>query len=465
MRKEKLRILLTNTLAREGGAEQVASSLLLGFLERGHGAWLAVGVNNSLAPNVVLVDNTRTSNLWSRFWWSIHKRTTQIHSKFGRWGERIRRGLALMAEPLGILETLRGYENSHYPGTYQLLNLLPQRPDILHLHSLQRGYFELESLPYLSKQVPTVLTLHDAWLLSGHCTHPFGCDRWLTGCGRCPDLSIPPAILRDETARNWQRKKRVFAQSRLWIAADSHWLMEKVRASMLTYVDARVIYPGIDLRVFSTRNRKEARHKLNLPPHLRILLFVATKARSNPWKDYQLLKRVAGQVRSLMGDHVILLVVGDPLSGELAEEDDVWFAPPTIQPEQLALYYSAADIYVHATHVETFGLTIVEAMASGIPVIATRIAAIPELVVDGRTGYLTPPGDSTDMANRIVEILNNNDLQQSLGNAALEFAKRFDVNRTVEAYLQWYYEILAEDRESQGPMQMYRSTHWTQESS
>jgi glycosyltransferase involved in cell wall biosynthesis len=335
-----------------------------------------------------------------------------------------------------------GYENSHFPGTYSLLNLPPQCPDLLHCHSLQRGYFELEALPSLSWQIPTVLTLHDAWLLSGHCTHPFGCERWRTGCGECPDLTIPPALLRDGTAQNWQRKRNIFAASRLWIAADSKWLLEKVQSSMLSYVEARVIYPGIDLETFHPGDKLQARVELDLPPDASILLFVAHRARRNPWKDYNLLQQMIMRVREQVEGEVILLVIGDPASNALSVHDGEWLAGPVESSLQLARYYRAADIYVHATHVETFGLTLVEAMASGIPIVATRTAAIPELINDEESGFLVTPHNIENMTARVVELLKNPEQRHEMGHNSWQRSKRFDVNRTVENYLEWYHEIL-----------------------
>lgn len=439
----QLRVLLANTLDQEGGAEQVAWSLLQGYRARGHQAWLAVGVKKSVDPHVLLIDNAKTGNGWSRFWWKAQKQSTKLHGKFARWGEKTRRALALVAAPQGIVETLQGHENSHFPATYALLDLPPQRPDLLHCHSLQRGYFELEALPFLSQQVPTVLTLHDAWLMSGHCTHPFTCERWRVGCGHCPDLTIAPAILRDGSAHNWQRKRDLFRQSRVWIATDSQWLMDKLRASMLSYVDARVIYPGIDLGIFRSGNRQQARVELGLPAAAKILLFVAHRARRNPWKDYALLKQVVERVRQEIQGEVILLVAGDPAAETITVHEGVWLAPSIATSQELARYYQAADLYVHATHVETFGLTLVEAMAAGIPVVATRTAAIPEVVADEETGFLTRPGDVEEMAARVLQLLNDGEQRLAMGQRAGQRAQQFDVNRTINSYLDWYNEILA----------------------
>src|SRR5204862_2786030 len=112
-----------------------------------------------------------------------------------------------------------------------------------------------------SHQVPLVLTLHDGWLLSGHCAHSLDCERWTIGCGHCPDLTLDPAIRRDATAYNWRRKHELFKNSRLYIATPSRWLMQKVERSMLaTYVlGARIIPNGVDLPIFHPADQQAAR--------------------------------------------------------------------------------------------------------------------------------------------------------------------------------------------------------------
>ena len=109
--------------------------------------------------------------------------------------------------------------------------------------------------------MPTVLTLHDAWLLSGHCAHSFDCERWKTGCGECPDLTIEPAIRRDATADNWVRKRDIYARSRLYVATPSPWLMGRVEQSMLAPAveQARVIPNGVDLSVFRPADKRSIR--------------------------------------------------------------------------------------------------------------------------------------------------------------------------------------------------------------
>ena len=58
--------------------------------------------------------------------------------------------------------------------------------DVLHLHNLHGGYFDLRHLPRLSPRLPVVVTLHDTWLTSGHCAYTLECERWRDGLRRLP---------------------------------------------------------------------------------------------------------------------------------------------------------------------------------------------------------------------------------------------------------------------------------------
>ncbi len=105
-----------------------------------------------------------------------------------------------MAEPARVLDRRRGVEDFRFPAAWRLAELAPRRPQIVHAHNLHGNYFDLRALPALCQAAPLVLTLHDAWLLAGHCAHSMGCERWRTGCGNCPDLGVYPAVRRDATA-------------------------------------------------------------------------------------------------------------------------------------------------------------------------------------------------------------------------------------------------------------------------
>ncbi|MCK4782756.1 MAG: glycosyltransferase, partial [Desulfobacteraceae bacterium] len=351
-----------------------------------------------------------------------------------------------MGQPKRFLRIQRGYENFYFPGTWQLLDLPRERPDIVHCHNLHGNYFDLRVLPWLSQKVPVVLTLHDAWLLSGHCAHSFDCERWKTGCGECPDLTISPAIKRDATAYNWRRKRDIFAKCRLYVATPCQWLMDRIQQSILAPAieGAKVIPNGIPLSVFHPYDKAEARKELGLPLEAKILLFTANSIRRNIWKDYETLRAAMSKVtRSLTGKSILFLALGESAPTERIGKVEVRFIPYQTNPSVVARYYQAADIYTHAARIDTFPTTLLEALACGTPVVATAVGGIPEQIEDGVTGFLTPPGDDNAMAAQIERLLDDDGLRTRMGVQATKTVRsQFSIKRQVNEYLSWYKEIL-----------------------
>lgn len=202
-----MKILQVNTSDVEGGAAVIARNLMLAYQDLGHQSFMAVGRKESLDDCVSIIpkiDNPARSKK------AILSLDTFLKDKSqniqGLW--RLRQITTRLSEDKTTKEIRKGWENFNFPDTYQLLNFVPEDPDIIHLHNLHGGYFDLRALPTISEKVPTIITLHDMWLLTGHCAHSMSCDRWRTGCGQCPDLEIYPDIKKDATAFNLRRKKK-----------------------------------------------------------------------------------------------------------------------------------------------------------------------------------------------------------------------------------------------------------------
>lgn len=444
-RSKSLSIMQVCTHDIAGGAEKVAFDLFAYCRQRGHRSSLAVGFKHGNDGDIVRIPNTEHRNLWARLWAPDRAAATFINKNVpGGW--RVTGRLAKLSEPHRLIAESRGYEDFDYPGTKYLLDLTNPRPDIVHCHNLHGGYFDLRRLPEISHQVPVVITLHDAWLLSGHCAHSFGCERWKTGCGNCPDLTIYPSIKRDATAYNFGVKADIYRRSRLYVAAPCQWLLDRARHSMLSpgIVDAKVIPNGVDLEVFRPHDRTAARKELNLPEDARILLFIANGIRRNIWKDYDMLRKSVALVAGTCGDKKIrFLALGESAPAEQIGNARIEFVPYQKDPLAISRYYQAADLYVHAARVDTFPNTILEAMACGTPVVATSVGGIPEQIEDGDTGVLVGPGDAEGMASRITELLSSETLRQEIGHSAARKARRdYDLKANANSYLQWYRTII-----------------------
>lgn len=451
-----------STADRLGGAEAIAMQLHRAYRARQHHAKLAVGRKNTSEPGVIQI-RQNVGHAWKRLWWSLHHRLQPYYGRMT--GARsLLRMCHRLAEPAGLIDSLCGFEDFRYPGTHRLLELGDDTPDVVHCHNLHGKYFDLRVLPQWSKQTALVLTLHDAWLFTGHCAHSFDCERWRTGCGQCPDLGIYPAIRRDGTDRNWQRKREIFAKSRLFVATPCRWLMDQVERSILSpaVVDARVIPNGVDRSVFRPGNMSAARRALGWPPDADILLFAANGVRKNQWKDFATLRRALNILASRQTDrHLLFVALGDAAPTERFGKVELRFVEFQSDAQTVARHYQSADLYVHAARVDTFPNTILEALACGVPVVAGAVGGIPEQIrplargkttrndsdgfeADTATGVLVPPGDAEALAEQVTRLLRNDSLRKRMSdNAARDAADRFDHSNQADAYLDWFREIRA----------------------
>lgn len=421
MTTNRRRIVSVNTSDTGGGAERTASLLHEGYRQRGWDAWLLVGDKQG--------DDDRTMLLHT----SPHIDYQPFARALPTGGRAVRKGMA----------ALTGVEDHVFPYSHRVLEATGAHPHIVHLHNLHGPYFDLRAVAPLTRRVPVVLTLHDSWLFTGHCAMPAGCERWVAGCGRCPDLDATPSIRRDATRLNHRRKGRWLRPATLRVAVPSSYLFDRLNRSLLAdaVLDARVIRYGIDLETFVPGDKGEARQRIGLPADELVLVFVAIGARTSGYKDHPTVLAAASAVASAVapaGRSSRLVVLGDggPTEhfGDLTVEHR-GLVPPAVVAE----YLRAADVCVHAAREETFGIALLEALACGTPVAATSVGGVPEALAG--YGQLAPAGDPRELACAIHRALATPEPARS---AAMAYVRRRHGAPTmVSSYLEWFDELLA----------------------
>lgn len=456
-----LNILQVNIFDIAGGAARVAWSLFDRYRQRGHDSYLAVGRKFGTDPDVFEIPNDASRNIWANFW---NRAERQLTNHRIRLLPGLARNLGGIGEPRRWVERQEGIEDFNFPGTHSLFDLLPGTPEVLHAHVLHSGYFDLRVLPLLSSRAPTVITLHDEWMATGHCACSLGCNRWEAGCGHCPDLRIYPSIKRDATTHNWLRKRSIYEGSRLYVATPSKWLMEKARRSILgpAIIESRVIPNGVDLSVFRPWDKRQAREELGIPQDAWVTLFVGHGIRSNPFKDYATIEQAFLNFSAYYPTvKNILICLGENAHDQGSESALIQFVGYQDDSQTMARYYQSSDVYVHAAESEVWGLTITEALACGIPVIATAVGGIPEQIEEGLTGFLVPTKDSKSMVSRMRHLRENDGVRAEISRRAADCAKqRFGLDRMVDDYLTWYEEILENDLHTGWKVKQYqRSGH------
>jgi glycosyltransferase involved in cell wall biosynthesis len=415
-----VKIVTVSTSDVGGGAERSARLLFEAYRARGHDSWLAVGDKQTPDPAVLPFHESPYVD-YRPYGRTLPKRLLAV----GKW-----------------LDHALGREDFRFPFSRHLLTLTGSVPDIVHCHNLHGGFFDLRVLAPVSRRVPVFLTLHDLWAVTGHCAFPLGCECWRTGCGACPDLAIPPAVARDGTRGNWRRKRRIWARSGLRVALPCRWLEERVAHSILApaIAEARVIPNPVDLAAFRPGNRDVARRTLALPAEADLVLFVAKGTHANRFKDWPTVRAVAGRLGAEPGGRpLLILAVGGSGPEERFGRATVRHVPYLAAPAELAPYYQAADVLLHATRQEVLPLVIVEALACGLPVVASRVGGIPEIVEDGRTGWLVPPGDVPAAAAAVAHALAQPGAARGLARRGAEQVRlRCDRDAIADTFLAWY---------------------------
>lgn len=224
----------------------------------------------------------------------------------------------------------------------------------------------------------------------------------------------------------------------------SDWLEQQTREAFDFEGRIDVVPNFVDEQRFRPRTDDSVRRELGGDDHR---LIVHTS-------NFRSLKRVSDTVevlRRLPDEHrALLLLVGDgpdqPGVRDLAARhgltDRVRFLG---EIENVACVVSAADVSLFPTESESFGLSALESMACGVPVVATEVGGLPEVVVHGETGFLHPVGDTDAMAASVGRILGDAALARRLSEAGAARAREsFSLAAMVERHEQLYARLLAE---------------------
>ncbi len=157
--------------------------------------------------------------------------------------------------------------------------------------------------------------------------------------------------------------------------------------------------------------------------------------------------KIFAQVRQQVGCKLLLLGSGIGVEdardavAELGLEKHVYFLGKQVNSD---VCMATSDVCLLPSSQESFGLTALEAMAYGVPVVASKVGGLPEVVDDGKTGFLMPVGDVDGMAHRVLDILNDPSLAKAMGDNGRQRAKDlFTVDRILPQYEAFYADVLA----------------------
>jgi glycosyltransferase involved in cell wall biosynthesis len=223
-----------------------------------------------------------------------------------------------------------------------------------------------------------------------------------------------------------------------------------------TGIRPQAISFGLDLRAFSASRLYPncdgiLRHKLGLPPRVPILLHVG---RLDTDKRVDRVLRAAAETMKVTDAH--LLLVGDgceksalmKLCNSLGIAERVHFPGFIMMGQGLPEIYRLASLFVTASEIETQGIVLLEAAASGLPIVAVRATCIPEIIHHGENGFLSKPGDIPALAHSMTTLIQDSELAKQMGQASYRLAQHHDQQKTMELHEELYRDLIAEKTES-----------------
>lgn len=317
-------------------------------------------------------------------------------------------------------------------------------PDIIHLHNLHGYYINYEILfNYLKgKKIRVVWTLHDCWSFTGHCSHYdfIGCEKWKTECNKCPlKREYPTSYFKDNSKKNYNLKKKLFnSLDDLKIVTPSNWLKEQIESSFFSKKivgRSETIYNGININKFDILpNDAEFNYKYKELKKIFKNYFVILGI-ANIWTEKKGFNHFVKLSEHLKEDEIIVLVGLTKKQIKHLPKNIIGFEK-TNNVNELVAFYNASDVYVNLTLEEVLGMTNIESLACGTPVITYDSGGSSECI-DPSSGYVVQKENLKEVKIAINKVKVNGKLHYS--NACRQRAViNYDELKNNQRYLELY---------------------------
>lgn len=370
--------------------------------------------------------------------------TSRYKSDLGKKYAKFRSYLNNLLQRLQKTDNPTSHSGCFLPsGLHKIIN--NSDADIVHLHWINGEMISVKEISKIKK--PIVWTLHDMWIFCGaeHIDNLNSPYRYREGYKKKNRPKNHSGI--DIDRWTWKRKRKYWMKGVIFnLVTPSSWLAECVFYSQLFNGKHAIVIPnGLDTQIFKPIEKKVARRNLNLPDSRQIILSSATPG-SNTLKGFKALEKALDlfEKRGVEKGNLLLCIFGRNESGinnDIAGIETVYLGSIS-NNETLSLVYSAADVMISPSFVESFGQTLSESMACGTPVVAFDTSGIKDIIDHKVNGYLAKPFSPSDLATGIEWVLQQTDSKKLTQNARNKVLNLFDLNVVTQKYLNLYAEIL-----------------------
>lgn len=287
-----------------------------------------------------------------------------------------------------------------------------QQADIIHIHCPQWGYFNWYDLPKIAKEKKIILTIHDDRITSGN--DPV-------------NLYYPYKRKRQFNIRN-----NIFKECTIDYVWVSNRCTDKVIQSWIIANNTiKTIYNGINTNIFNKINKNDIRTKLKLPQDKIIVISLAWSWSKSHIKGLW----YAMKIIKAYNDHkdFLFITLGNHEDTKISDTLwEVWY----VDQYTVAQYFSAADIFLYPTLMDSFGLIVAESIACWCPVVTFDIWWVPEIVQHKKNWYVAKYKNYDDLLNGFKWVIHNRD------NLEVVLDKKFSQVNMVKQYSDLYQSII-----------------------
>lgn len=358
---------------------------------------------------------------------NVYKTSTEINAKLN----------ALKSRITGL------QYNGSWFATNKLENIInKEQPDIVHLHCINGYFVNIYRLFWFLKKnnIKTVLTLHAEFIYTGSCGHAYECNKWLTGCGNCPQLWIATkSFLFDRTHSAWvQMKNAIDGFDCLRIVSVSQWLQNRAQQSPIIYGKKfQVVENGVETKsTFRPSNFQSLKDKHSLTGET-ILLHVTSSfsLRKDNIKGGWYIVKLAERLKK---ENLKIIVIGGRSSQKRSLPDNIIRLNRTSNQKELARYYSMADLTVLTSKRETFSMPCAESLACGTPVVGFKAGGLETIALKDYS-ELVEYGDINALEQAVRKWLKK---KETVANELIRIASQhYSKERMCERYISIYKEL------------------------
>ena len=311
--------------------------------------------------------------------------------------------------------------------------------DIIHLHWVNQGLLSLKGIrKILQSGKPVVWTMHDMWEATSICHHAYDCRHYEKTCGDCPFLQHPSQ--HDLAHQVYLKKQRVLEQAdSLTFVAVSRWLAERAHSSSLIgRFPIEVIPNAISLSRFTIIDRNDARSTLGVTESV-VLSYGAARL-DDPIKGFGYLAEALTLLTTsgrLHRDQVRLLLFGTVRDATIFSRLPVPYTHLGYidEEDRMSLVYSASNATISSSLYETFGQTLIEAMACGSVPVSFDGSGQTDIITHQKNGFLAQRCSAESLAEGIMWAIDCQLTPQELRRSVTRrYSESIVANRYVELY-------------------------------